>query len=106
MRNLTEALDELVKKKMQIEQWKLDHPEAVEIVQMVEEYLKLFDEVYRQCQPPTIINNPTPAFPPGPPWVITNMNGTAPKVGISNLPYWADPGVTTAVQHGQKYVKV
>lgn len=111
--SLTEILDELVKKKMQIEQWKLDHPEAVEIVQMVEDYLKLFDDVYRQMQPPTVIYpplnpgliNPAPVFPPGPPWIITNTNGTAPKVGTSNLPYWADPGVTTAVQHDQKYVK-
>jgi len=107
MRNLTETLDELVKKKLEIEQWKLDHPEAVEIVQMVEEYTALFDEVYRQLQPPTVIYplNPAPVFPPGPPWVITNTNGTATKVGTSNLPYWADPGIT-AVQHGWKDVKV
>ena len=78
---LTETLDELVKKKMQIEQWKLDHPEAVEIVQMVEDYLKLFDDVYRQMQPPTIIN-PYPSIP-----VTTNPGIISPAPNPFNPPY-------------------
>jgi hypothetical protein len=93
MKNFSETLDELVKKKMQIEQWKAAHPEAVEIVQMVEDYLKLFDDFYRQCQPPTVIapypsspvtTNPViinpapitgPRFPLDPPYKITCATG-------------------------------
>ena len=86
MKPLTEMLDELVKKKMQIEQWKAAHPEAVEIVQMVEEYAALFDEVYRQLQPapvsipPYIVNPaPVPLYPLGSPWVVnTNSTTTTP----------------------------
>jgi hypothetical protein len=108
MKNLTETLDELVKKKLQIEKWKLDHPESVEIVQMVEDYLKLFDELYRQLQPapvsiPPYINpgivNPAPVaplFPPGPPWVITNGTATTP---LPNNP------LGTAVQNGWEAIK-
>ena len=55
MRNLTGTLGELVKKKMEIEEWKKEHPDMAEIVQLVEDYLRLFDDLYRQCQPPTVV---------------------------------------------------
>lgn len=72
MKKLIDTLDELVKKKMEIEQWKKEHPDMTEIVQLIEDYLRLFDDVYKQCQPPTVIgpypfNAPTtvPILNPG-----------------------------------------
>ena len=52
MKNLSDLINGLVEKKMQIEQYKKDHPEQSEIVQMVEDYTALFDEVCRQSQVP------------------------------------------------------
>jgi hypothetical protein len=91
-RPLTEVLDELVKAKMQIEQWKAEHPENAEIVQMIEDYLRLFAEVQECWQPPTVIYphvgpvlnpvliNPAPVvirpLPYQPPWTVTCEAGT------------------------------
>lgn len=63
LKNLSDLINELVEKKMQIEQFKKDHPEQGEIVQMVEDYTALFDEVCRQCQQSTPTYIPYPVYP-------------------------------------------
>ncbi len=84
-RHLGEVLDELVKAKVQIEQWKAEHPEQAEIVQMVEDYLRLFAEVQECWQPPTVIYphvGPVVSpvvirpMPYQPPWTVTCEAGT------------------------------
>ena len=64
MKELSTLLDELVQKKMQIEQFKTEHPELAEMVQMVEEYFVLYDELYRLVQH----SLPVPLYPMYPPY--------------------------------------
>lgn len=70
MYNITDTLNKLVEKKAQIEQFKADHPEMVEAIQLVEEYTALFEEACKQCQqsqpnyiPYPVPYNPYPVYP-------------------------------------------
>jgi hypothetical protein len=78
MRTFTESLEALVNKKVEIERWKAEHPEQTEIIEMVEEYTKLFDEVSRQMQLPVIM----PSYPSNP--VTINPGVIDPLPSLNN----------------------
>lgn len=51
-------LERLVETKIKIDAWKAAHPNESEIIDLVQEYVELFDMIYRQCSPPTVIDYP------------------------------------------------
>ncbi len=62
MRHLNDIITDLVIKKQQIEQYKLDHPDLADIWPVVEEYYKLIDEAMQRCTPASPM--PYPQMPP------------------------------------------
>jgi len=55
IRPFAEVLDDLVSKRREIDQFKADHPELEKAMQLIEDYLKLFDEANKHWQAPTVI---------------------------------------------------
>lgn len=62
--NFSELITQLVEKKAELEQFKTDHPDLAEGIQLVEEYMALFSEACRQCQPIQPIIYPVQPFNP------------------------------------------
>lgn len=83
MRNIVKLLSEIVEKKTGIEQCKAEHPEMAELIQMVDEYVALLDEYYREAGGlQQAYPYPNPMYPSFPLWVdcvpfkLTTSTGT------------------------------
>jgi len=74
MSNIVELLGNIVEKKTRIEQFKAEHPEMAELVKMVDEYVALLDEYYREAGGLQQVY-PYPVYPmyPSLPWRVVDV---------------------------------
>lgn len=86
VKNIAELLNDLIEKKTQIEQFKVDHPEMLEAIQVVGEYMALFEEICMRCEQNTPNYIPYPVIYPYNPltplyqWICVSNTTCTPRM--------------------------